>query len=232
MVLKRRNESLQQNSNTLGNFINDLRCMPEDEAQFALMRLRSASDAASVLRSIRCDLDLPVEHVTEQTLVGTVMPPAHSEEELDLMSQHPNAYPLLDGSDERMLFQSPLLQPLETSKRGYAQSSDLNHSSATFSQITPSTAVSMYDGVESKINYCDPRLEQLNVAFWTVVPVTNEQAARAISMYLETDHPILGVFDADLFIHGLVNCQVDYCSSFLVSSLLAFASVSRAVPTR
>ncbi|KAL2877719.1 hypothetical protein SGCOL_007058 [Colletotrichum sp. CLE4] len=69
----------------------------------------------------------------------------------------------------------------------------------------------------------EPRLRDLNIAFWTVVPISNQDAAEVISLYLETDHPILGLFDVDLFLNDLVYGEVRYCSSLLVNALLAFA---------
>lgn len=47
-----------------------------------------------------------------------------------------------------------------------------------------------------------------------------------ISLYLETDHPILGWFDAELFITALCSGFSNFCSPFLVSALLYWACVS------
>jgi hypothetical protein len=74
--------------------------------------------------------------------------------------------------------------------------------------------------------YCDSRLNDLRVDFWTKVPISNEFAAAAISVYLENEHAILGFFDADLFLTNLIDHSLDYCSPFLVSSLLCLACVS------
>ncbi|KAH8662132.1 hypothetical protein BX600DRAFT_312268 [Xylariales sp. PMI_506] len=67
---------------------------------------------------------------------------------------------------------------------------------------------------------CDERLNSLKVQFWTTVPVSSTFAAKILSLYLKTDHPLLGTFDADLFVHDLVNQQQRYCSSFLVNCVL------------
>jgi len=75
--------------------------------------------------------------------------------------------------------------------------------------------------------YCDPRLEELKIGYWSDVQITDEAAARLISLYLETDHPILGVFDADLFVTDLINNRPRYCSRLLVASVLSWSSVSR-----
>jgi hypothetical protein len=74
--------------------------------------------------------------------------------------------------------------------------------------------------------YCDPRLHQLNIGYWTRIRVTNEFAAAVISLYLEVDHPTHGFFDADLFLDDLVNQRHQFCSKFLVSSLLYYGCVS------
>jgi hypothetical protein len=87
-------------------------------------------------------------------------------------------------------------------------------------------------GPEPASTYYDKRLAKLNIEFWTTVRVTNHYAASAISLYLETDHPVFGLFDAELFIIDLIDRKFSYCSPFLVSSLLAFASVcSIAMPS-
>lgn len=79
---------------------------------------------------------------------------------------------------------------------------------------------------------CDTRLAQLNIAFWTSVPIGNGLASRAISLYLQTDHPLLGTFDPDLFINDLVSQQGNYCSSVLVNALLYWACVSHFTKVR
>ncbi|KAG6028780.1 hypothetical protein E4U41_000583 [Claviceps citrina] len=71
--------------------------------------------------------------------------------------------------------------------------------------------------------FCDARLHNLQIHFWTRVPIPNRLAASAISFYLETDHLTAGVFDADLFLTDLVEQRLQHCSSFLVSALLCFA---------
>lgn len=55
--------------------------------------------------------------------------------------------------------------------------------------------------------------------------MTTEFAALAISFYLTTDHPILGLFDADLFLGDLVARKLDFCTPLLLNALLAFACV-------
>jgi hypothetical protein len=72
---------------------------------------------------------------------------------------------------------------------------------------------------------CDPRLEHLRISYWTSVPIGNTLASQAISLYLETDHPLLGLFEPSLFISDLVDQQDNFCSPVLVNALLYWACV-------
>lgn len=76
------------------------------------------------------------------------------------------------------------------------------------------------------ILFCDPRLEKLKISHWTDVPISNYRAAAAISHYLQTEHPLIALFNASLFVGDLVGRRERYCSPFLVNALLAYAMVS------
>ncbi|EXK25971.1 hypothetical protein FOMG_17412 [Fusarium oxysporum f. sp. melonis 26406] len=67
---------------------------------------------------------------------------------------------------------------------------------------------------------CGERLQELNMSFWTTVPIPSDLAAKVILLYLQMDHPLLGTFDPDLFVKDLVNCETRYCSRFLLSALM------------
>ena len=85
-----------------------------------------------------------------------------------------------------------------------------------------STSQSGTDATPSGL--CDHRLVHLNIQAWTSVRIDNDTAARCISLYLETDHPLLGHSDPELFVSGLV-FGTGYCSSLLVNALLYWACV-------
>ncbi|KAF3039838.1 dolichyl-phosphate beta-glucosyltransferase, partial [Didymella keratinophila] len=72
--------------------------------------------------------------------------------------------------------------------------------------------------------YFDALAAHLRIDYWTNVSVTSRYAAGAISMYLETEHLMLRLFDPETFLNDLINTNSDYCSAFLVNSLLALAS--------
>ena len=72
---------------------------------------------------------------------------------------------------------------------------------------------------------CDIRLQDLRIAYWTTVPISNDKAAAIISLYLENQHPVLGTFDADLFVQDMVGQQLRFCSPFLVNAVLYYGCV-------
>ncbi|KAF3022599.1 hypothetical protein E8E14_013659 [Neopestalotiopsis sp. 37M] len=56
---------------------------------------------------------------------------------------------------------------------------------------------------EDKAKLCDERLSDLDISFWTTVPIPNSLAAKVISLYLVTDHPLLGTFEPRKFVADL-----------------------------
>ncbi|KAK3996253.1 hypothetical protein QBC44DRAFT_232493 [Cladorrhinum sp. PSN332] len=71
---------------------------------------------------------------------------------------------------------------------------------------------------------CDQRLGGLEVSGrWTNIAIDNDLAAELISRYLLTDHPMLGFFDAELFLNDLATNGDNYCSPALVAAILAWA---------
>lgn len=49
------------------------------------------------------------------------------------------------------------------------------------------------------------------IKYWTDVDIDDDTAARCIYLYLETGHPLLGLFDPDLFVSDLVARREVYC---------------------
>jgi hypothetical protein len=72
---------------------------------------------------------------------------------------------------------------------------------------------------------CDSRLADLNIGLWTSVSISNGLASRIISLYLSTDHPLLGTFDPDLFVGDLIGGGLQYCSRMLVSAVMYWGCV-------
>ncbi|RMZ87166.1 hypothetical protein DV736_g5613, partial [Chaetothyriales sp. CBS 134916] len=199
-ILKRENEVLRQRSENLEELLGLLKSAPVDLAQMALLKLRH--DPASALGFVRGVS--PESHLSEQTTARAYLPDIPSDLEFELMARYPFAYPIPNSQ-----------VPLALKRR---QSSYGNFPSGASSAQQPTTqekaAFKDDDLARAKMldvkadpwappQCIDSRLSGLDIAFWTNVSASNELAAGAISFYLETDHPFLGLFDADLFLDSL-----------------------------
>ncbi|KAG5917887.1 hypothetical protein E4U61_002233 [Claviceps capensis] len=104
---------------------------------------------------------------------------------------------------------------------------DMMRADGTDSDITERPA-SRVSGPEKgtaigDVTLCDPRLSKLNIRHWTSVDISDDLAAKCISLYLQTDHPLLGHFDPELFVSSLISKEHEYCSSLLINAMLYWA---------
>lgn len=102
--------------------------------------------------------------------------------------------------------------------------------SRSMSRTEASDKENASEHVQANPSYCDQRLRHLDISFWTKVPISSRCAAHIISLYLETDHPLLGTFDPNMFVQDLTQCRYRLCSPFLVDALLFLASVGTLSP--
>ncbi|KZL86468.1 c6 transcription factor, partial [Colletotrichum incanum] len=228
MALKRENQMLR-------DMLSQLTAMPEDVAHQTLKKLKFAVDPFAALRSIRPSGPKDPREV---------LPHVHSNIEFELTRRHPSAYPQTRRLSRIEMSESMASRPAKIARVAY--SSEEEHSVSGDSDHLVTTETTEYSpSFASKVPprpydtaffvppmgpvpppppiHRDSRLKNLDIGFWTVVSIANHDAADIISLYLETDHPILGLFDLDLFLDDLMSGQVRYCSSLLVNALLAFA---------
>lgn len=211
-VLKRENITLREKLVAFQEIFEHLQGRAQHVAHSSMQRLSAGDDPSDVLKTLRGEL--PHATVSEQSAARAMLPPVHSDGEFELLVRHPKAYYAFDLPTVAQDTVSSLFRGGQTSHEHFSQL-----------ELVKSTAQS-----SNFPKYCDPRLEALNISFWSSVPVTDDLAASAISLYLETHHPIWSFFDASQFIDDLIQCRTDShstCTPLLVSSLLAFAMVSR-----
>ncbi|KAI0168839.1 hypothetical protein GGR52DRAFT_493079 [Hypoxylon sp. FL1284] len=180
-----------------------LKILSKEHAAVLLGALRSTDDPATALSIFKERADVE----------GTA--PARSQLELELMANNPAAYPPLSPIDASELASSNLLRPVRSSAAG--DKADL---SSPIKSITTDRQFILPINAREKIGYYDASLHALRVEFWTDIPVTNDFAAQVISLYIATDHPVLGLFHPDLLVADLVSCRNKFCSRFLFHALM------------
>ncbi|KAF5024181.1 hypothetical protein F66182_3745 [Fusarium sp. NRRL 66182] len=211
-----------------------LMSLPEDEAAAAHRHLRSTSNLSDALSSIQGSMHGRHQPSSMQ-IAQAISPPTSSSLEFELTVRHPIAYPTLIPLDVPSLRLDPRLKPVQRSPQNLlvegSSPSDSMSPSTPSSHATSNTQSFERAGPNQEQDttgphpgqFCDKRLHQLQIGYWTGVAIDNEVAASAISHYLQGNHPIFGFFDPDLFIDDLVHHRHQFCSAFLVNALLAHA---------
>ncbi|KAF4996370.1 hypothetical protein FGRMN_4530 [Fusarium graminum] len=223
-----------------------LMSLPEDEALAAHRQLRSTSNLSDALSSLQGSMHGRHQPSSIRT-AQAISPPTSSSLEFELTVRHPVAYPTVFPLDLPSLIADPRLRPVQRPSQtqgllleGSSPSDTMSPSTSSSndqSGTTPSYQSFERPDVKREEDpvgprhdqHCDERLHQLQIGYWTGVSIGDEVAANAISHYLQSNHPIFGLFDPDLFIHSLVHRQHQYCSPFLVNALLAHACQSYSV---
>ncbi|KAM5381974.1 hypothetical protein ACJZ2D_002762 [Fusarium nematophilum] len=198
-----------------------LKSVPESQALDVLRIVRCGHDLESTLSMVRAKNPQPGATGQEWTAIST----RHPGLEYELMARNPVSFPPLQPLESSIL--NPLFRlafelTLGRAALGssHAPAADSEGVSSSDPDVNPFPAHLSTGSPISTLGPCDERLEELDMSFWTSVPIANDVAARIISLYLETDHPLLGTFDPDLFADDLVNRRLGFCSPLLVSTVM------------
>ncbi|KAI0435589.1 hypothetical protein F4803DRAFT_567533 [Xylaria telfairii] len=191
--------------------VNLFRSLSDERSTALLKRLREKDDLTAVLaeyRDLAEDGDLSSKSASWESGKQRT-----SSLESELMAHNPNSFPNFLPIDPTLLARSGLLRP--------QPSASLPAHSGDEDTVNPNAAPSgSAEPPEQYADYYDARLQYLHVGFWTDMRVSSDFAARVISLYLRTDHPLLGLFNSHLFITDLVSKRTDYCSRFLFHALM------------
>lgn len=173
-----------------------------------------------------------------------ILPPTESNIEFELTMLHHSVYPALEPLDigsidfDNLFPRSPRKssimlpsEPLVPIGSGLATEETSTSPVITTAPPSPlrgfrSRHTSPVAGPVQDRQYCDSRLNRLNMGYWTRIPIGDEFAACVLSNYFESYHPIFACFDPDLFLSDLVDQKLNYCSPVLVSALMSIACVS------
>ncbi|EKJ69927.1 hypothetical protein FPSE_09877 [Fusarium pseudograminearum CS3096] len=161
------------------------------------------------------------------TLVGSLLPPASSPMEQELMVRHPIAYPVLMPIAVNSLPLEALLIP--RNPEGLGDRLSLNDTAHSELSDTAKKKVDISDEADDwyksllflEKSHID-LLRQVDVSKWTDLPIPNEFAIRVIALYLNNDYPVLPLFNVDLFLQDLAQNRPYFCSRLLVSALFAW----------
>ncbi|KAH7376999.1 hypothetical protein B0T11DRAFT_25571 [Plectosphaerella cucumerina] len=212
-----------------------------------MLKSASESQALDILRLLRANGDpeavMSLIHARNDSVDSAVSPSPSlnpfNDFSFELMSRNPVSYPAwrppngaaLESSsllhpfslrrtrsfDQRTLFtnQAPHFDPVPRSTGTYSSGSSPRKQSEDIAPKGPPSQSSMPNPA-----LCDSRLEDLDVGFWTTIDISADLAGRMISLYLETDHPLLGTFDPDLFVTDLIQKGSRFCNRLLFAAIM------------
>ncbi|KAK4220609.1 hypothetical protein QBC38DRAFT_493879 [Podospora fimiseda] len=184
----------------MGGSSNDLSQATNTEM---LLNLPSQPSSVSLLHPLHLLPQLPSSRLDREAIV---FPLPQNSLAYELSICHPCVYPALAPPDGELL-------GVQISFDSASQQGQINF----LQSINPPL-------VGLGLTLCDPRLVGLEISGqWTKVSIDNILTVELISRYLETDHPIVVPFDADLFLDGLSTHNYRYCSPLLVTAILAWS---------
>lgn len=236
-ALKNQLRLLREDLKQHADILEHLQSVPEHEAVTVIRRLRSTRNVSNVLASIEGRANTAARPSEVET-ARAILPRTESGVEFELNLLHRSVYPPLgplcpDSVDFNILFPKlprrkslSLEPPIRTPGIESVIDPVLTVAPPSPLRGLNSRQTSPVAGPIPDRQYVDSRLNRLNMSYWTRIPVSDEFAACVLSHYFETYHPVIGCFDADLFLSDLVDQKVDTCSAFLLSALMSLACVS------
>lgn len=210
------------------------RKMPRDSASATSMQTPQSSSLSSSSESPPSWTPLAAQTppAPQYNLVRSLLPPASNPMEQELMVRHPIAYPVLMPVAVNALPLETLLIPRKPEMLGeclllkdasHSESLDVAENNANDDESA---------GWWSRLSHLTPShidlLQKVDISLWIDLPIPNDIAIRVIALYLNNDHPVLPLFNVDLFLQDLSQNQPYFCSRLLVSALLGWACVSTA----
>ena len=214
------------------DFVEHLLAMPEPDAVDILRQLRMTRNASNAISSFKGAAHAAIRP-SDLTTARAILPATASSIEFELGMLHHFVFPVLSPLNLESIEKSHLPQAKRqgsSSGPNTANESNTIDPSLTIGppspiQGIPSVRNSAISGPLEDRRYCDARLNQLKIDYWTKIPIGDEFAASVLSYHFETYHAIFGCVDVDLFLSDLVNHKLDYCSPFLLSAIMSFACV-------
>lgn len=201
----------EESQSLLQEVIRTLNSLPDDQVLERVRSLKREVDPSAILARLRGrSVTQQPNGAAEQNMMSDAF------QTMELGPQFPNVYPPIPKLDMDTLEDAPYQQLIHATNKKPGEPPQGGAEAAA----------------EQAQSLCDSRLEKLDISRWTNVNISNEYAARAISLYLETDHPLLGFFEPNQFVSDLIAGKTDHCSRLLVNALLYWSCVSsHAKPT-
>ncbi|KAI1259243.1 hypothetical protein F5Y18DRAFT_314482 [Xylariaceae sp. FL1019] len=187
-----------------------LQTLPRKDVGALVDLLRKGGDASVVLAAFQ-------QGLREGRELDSASELHHELLEAELTSHYPKAYSFLPHIDTHALAKSALLRPVSAPDGAKPSPALFPGEAADPVAAAPHKPHAQSDPL---IKLCDERLRTLPIDFWTDLDISRDLAANVLSLYITTDHPLLGLFNAQLLIDDLVEPRTKFCSRFLFHAIM------------
>jgi hypothetical protein len=201
VAIKRRHDELQEQVADHEELYRVLKSRPLKEAHAILDRIRSGNDLQATLQYVK--------HGDLLLQVG-LAPESRYRYELPRLWSARRAF--FDPHDPYQ--QSPILE------LQYARSSEKCRTATT------PIASNIYEMPYHTAQFIDPRMAKIKASRWTAVTTDDVLVTKLIGIYFQFQYPLNIFFQKDLFLNDMLRGKSRFCSSLLVNTILAAASVS------
>ena len=222
---------------TRAQFLEQLETTPEQEQHAISIYLRQATGFEAIIAPASDDINAMCTQVSlNATFADYVL--GDSANAIRYLRLGQVLYPTSAPLNISALSSVSLLRPLSSGissanaaavnlKEGLMRGLGYQRKRSRISKSGSAAEINVQADNDGQPNLCDVRLWQLSIGHWTSQHIDNDLAARAISCYLTLSHPFFAFFEPNLFLDDLIAMRLQYCSAFLVNSLMAYACVSR-----
>ncbi|KAK2031992.1 hypothetical protein LX32DRAFT_237142 [Colletotrichum zoysiae] len=222
---------LQQEVDDGKALIERLRILPESEALEALRALRASTPhSLAPVASSSSVLGGGLAHRRPSDLLANrvLLPPTQSGMESEFQISHPFAYPVLEPLDPDSANVYGWFSPVpEPQGSGRQETSGINlQLPAPFRQENATGTSSSAPNASPDRGQLAAQLKNLTMSHWSRTPIDDEFTSKILSHFFAAHYPIFACFDAQQFLDDLVERRLDYCSPFLVTSVLTLACQS------
>ncbi|KAI1170406.1 hypothetical protein F4777DRAFT_583947 [Nemania sp. FL0916] len=197
--------------------VNLLQSLPRTDGDSLVNLLRAGGDPSAVLAAFQ-------QGIREGKALDSAGELHHSLLEAELISQYPKAYSFLPEIDTHALARSTLLRPVSAPAPAPApiggKSPPVFFLAERADPVSAASPGKLHAYSSHQLKLCDERLRTLPVGFWTDLDISGDLAARVLSLYITTDHPLLGLFNAQLLLEDLLYQRTQFCSKFLFHAVM------------
>ncbi|KAF5636194.1 nitrogen assimilation transcription factor nit-4 [Fusarium sp. NRRL 52700] len=201
-------EGSSQRSSVYEELVGLLKNLPDQDAQAILQRLRSGTDAASVVNQARAGNAL---------LQMAVVPETRLRYEFPYRSEMPKEFELNNPYLNSMLYETASLY-------SHGQTSGtalLEHLGSLDSEEQRSPYLKPFHAAQ----VFDPLFSDGKVSAWTSVCDDDKLMRDLLSVLFRCEYQFTAAFHKDLFLEDMAAGRKDFCSSLLVNVTLAYACV-------